>query len=103
MQQRLPRSEPPAVLGRVPHEHIYWDQASVLVLVGLPDRAKLSAAGAETARKVLDRTAPSNMLLGDARRQTERREVGSMLALGRASALAGPDPSCSDQRRSRFP
>src|SRR5678816_1519289 len=45
--------------GKVAHEHIYWDQASVLVQIGLLDPARLPAAGVETARKTLDRTRPS--------------------------------------------
>ena len=45
------------------HEHIYWDQASVLVQVGLLDPAGLPVAGAATARKVLDKTLPSNALM----------------------------------------
>ena len=45
------------------HEHIYWDQASVLVQVGLLDPAGLPVAGAETARKVLDKGQPSNQLM----------------------------------------
>jgi carboxymethylenebutenolidase len=39
--------------GKVAHEHIYWDQASVLVQLGLLDPTGLPVAGAETARKVL--------------------------------------------------
>ena len=49
--------------GKLVHEHIYWDQASVLVQVGLLDPAGLPVAGAETARKVLDKTLPSNALM----------------------------------------
>ena len=45
------------------HEHIYWDQASVLVQIGLLDPARLPVAGAETARKVLDKTRPSNAMM----------------------------------------
>jgi carboxymethylenebutenolidase len=45
------------------HEHIYWDQASVLVQIGRLDPTGLPVAGAETARKVLDRTQPSNTLM----------------------------------------
>jgi carboxymethylenebutenolidase len=45
------------------HEHIYWDQASVLVQVGLLDPAGLPVAGQETAGKVLDKTLPSNTLM----------------------------------------
>ena len=39
--------------GKLAHEHIYWDQASVLVQIGLLDPAKLPVAGVESARKVL--------------------------------------------------
>ncbi|GBH18635.1 Dienelactone hydrolase [Pseudomonas syringae pv. actinidiae] len=45
------------------HEHIYWDQASVLVQVGLLKPAGLPVAGAETARKLLDESLPSNSLM----------------------------------------
>jgi len=38
--------------GKISHEHIYWDQASVLVQVGLLDPKGLPVAGAEVARKV---------------------------------------------------
>ena len=47
------------------HEHIYWDQASVLVQVGLLDPKLLPVAGIETARKLLDETLPSNALMPD--------------------------------------
>jgi carboxymethylenebutenolidase len=40
--------------GKVAHEHIYWDQASVLVQVGLLGPAGLPVAGIETARKAVD-------------------------------------------------
>jgi carboxymethylenebutenolidase len=49
--------------GRVAHEHIYWDQASVLVQLGLLDSSGLPVAGAETARKVLEPSLPSNLLI----------------------------------------
>jgi carboxymethylenebutenolidase len=45
------------------HEHIYWDQASVLVQVGLLDPKLVPAAGRETAKKVLDETLPSNTMM----------------------------------------
>lgn len=41
--------------GKVSHEHIYWDQASVLVQVGLLDPTGLPVVGAEGAREVLGR------------------------------------------------
>lgn len=52
--------------GKLAHEHIYWDQASVLVQIGLLDPKALPVAGAETAHKVLDKTLPSNALMGEA-------------------------------------
>jgi carboxymethylenebutenolidase len=52
--------------GKLAHEHIYWDQASVLVQIGLLDPAKLPVAGVESARKVLDPTLPANALMGRA-------------------------------------
>ena len=42
--------------GKVTHEHIYWDQASVLVQIGLLDPTGLPVSGAEQARLVLDPT-----------------------------------------------
>ena len=42
---------------KLAHEHIYWDQASVLKQIGLLPAATLPVFGAETARKVLDRHA----------------------------------------------
>lgn len=45
------------------HEHIYWDQASVLVQVGLLDTAGLPVAGVETGHKLLDETLTSNGLM----------------------------------------
>jgi carboxymethylenebutenolidase len=46
------------------HEHIYWDQASVLVQIGLLNPEGLPVAGVETARKLLDEQRPSNTLMG---------------------------------------
>lgn len=37
--------------GKIASEHIYWDQASVLVQLGLLDPAQLPVAGVEVARK----------------------------------------------------
>lgn len=45
------------------HEHIYWDQASVLVQIGKLDPRGLPVAGIDTARKLLDETRPSNTLM----------------------------------------
>ncbi|HLK50503.1 MAG TPA: ester cyclase [Bryobacteraceae bacterium] len=40
--------------GKLAHEHIYWDQASVLKQIGLLTDPALPVFGAETARKVAD-------------------------------------------------
>jgi carboxymethylenebutenolidase len=45
------------------HEHIYWDQASVLVQIGLLNPRGLPVTGAEQASKVIDKTLPSNALM----------------------------------------
>ena len=39
--------------GNVAHEHVWWDQASLLVQVGLLDPAKLPVVGIEHAKKLL--------------------------------------------------
>ncbi len=49
--------------GKLAHEHIYWDQASVLAQIGLIDKTKLPVAGVETAEKVLDPSLPANELI----------------------------------------
>jgi len=49
--------------GKLAHEHIYWDQATVLVQIGLLDPLGLPVAGVESARKTLDASLPSNGLM----------------------------------------
>lgn len=49
--------------GKVAHEHIYWDQASVLAQIGLLDPAGLPIVGSQAARKAIDNTLPSNELM----------------------------------------
>ena len=44
--------------GKISHEQIYWDQAGVLIQVGLLDPNGLPVSGAESARKVLDPKLP---------------------------------------------
>src|SRR5579862_6060007 len=48
--------------GKISHEHIYWDQAGVLVQVGLLDPAGLPVSGAESARKVLNPKLPARQM-----------------------------------------
>ena len=40
--------------GKIAHEHIYWDQASLLVQVGLLNPEKLPVVGVEQAKKLLE-------------------------------------------------
>src|ERR1700693_6114520 len=49
--------------GKLAHEHIYWEQASVLAQLGLIDAATLPVCGADTARKALDPSLPANALI----------------------------------------
>jgi carboxymethylenebutenolidase len=49
--------------GKLAHEHIYWDQASVLVQIGLLDPSRLPVVGVESARKALNPKLPANELM----------------------------------------
>jgi carboxymethylenebutenolidase len=49
--------------GKVSHEHIYWDQATVLVQAGLIDPDDLPVAGSEQANALLDQRRPKNELI----------------------------------------
>jgi carboxymethylenebutenolidase len=55
--------------GKLANEHIYWDQATVLVQLGLLDSASLPVAGLETARELANPTLPANHLI-------ERAKIG---------------------------
>ena len=46
---------------KISYEHIYWDQAGVLVQIGLLNPAGLPVTGAESARKVLDPKLPARV------------------------------------------
>ena len=46
---------------KISHEHIYWDQAGVLVQIGLLNPAGLPVTGAESARKVANPKLPSRV------------------------------------------
>lgn len=48
--------------GKLAHEHIYWDQASVLVQLGMIAADGLPVSGAEAARKAQDPTLPARTL-----------------------------------------
>ncbi|MBF0281699.1 MAG: ester cyclase [Zetaproteobacteria bacterium] len=47
--------------GKVTHEHIYWDQATVLVQLGLLDPTGLPVVGAESAKRLLDPSQPAKL------------------------------------------
>jgi carboxymethylenebutenolidase len=48
---------------KMAHEHLYWDQASVLAQLGLLEPGDLPVVGAEGAQSVLDRSIPLNKLI----------------------------------------
>jgi carboxymethylenebutenolidase len=48
--------------GKIASERIYWDQASVLVQLGLIDPTALPVSGAESVDKVLDPRLPSRSI-----------------------------------------
>lgn len=45
--------------GKVAYEHIYWDQASVLVQIGQLDSAGLPISGAEQAQRLVEHALPA--------------------------------------------
>ena len=57
------------------NEHIYWDQASVLVQIGKLDPTGLPVAGHATAQKLLDPALPSNELMGDLWKGSEGKPI----------------------------
>jgi carboxymethylenebutenolidase len=54
--------------GKVVHEHIYWDQASLLAQVGLLDASKLPVTGAEQAKAFASGTYADNALIASVSR-----------------------------------
>jgi carboxymethylenebutenolidase len=48
---------------KITHEHIYWDQATMLVQLGLLDPTTLPVTGKEQADRLLDPKLPSNRLI----------------------------------------
>ena len=87
--------------GKLYHEHIYWDQASVLVQIGLLDTKlvpqsmkqqgmeRLPVVGAESARKVLDEgSEPSNELLASWKSRSRGEPEVKMPARPKPSASA---------------
>ena len=58
--------------GKMASEHIYWDQAGLLVQLGMLDETHLPVVGSEQARKMLDPTVPMNRLMERADQRRER-------------------------------
>jgi carboxymethylenebutenolidase len=52
--------------GKVSHEHIYWDQAAVLVQAGVLDPSGLPIVGPEQAEALVDQRYPKNELFSGA-------------------------------------
>jgi len=48
---------------KIAYERIYWDQASMLVQLGLLDKAALPVTGAEQTARLIDPKLPSNTLI----------------------------------------
>ena len=84
------------------HEHLYWDQASVLVQVGLLDpnlvpesfkkqgMKRLPVYGAESAAKVWDEEShPSNELIPEWTQRTQRTKKASLPARPKETATNG--------------
>ena len=49
--------------NKISYERIYWDQASMLVQLGLLDKAALPVTGAEQTARLIDPKLPSNTLI----------------------------------------
>ena len=76
---------------KIAHEHLYHDQASVLVQLGLLDRT-LPVCGGETAAQVLNPTQPMNELIRRAANNNKENPIRKSCWLGgtRLSVIAGP-------------
>jgi carboxymethylenebutenolidase len=61
--------------GKLASEHVYWDQASVLVQIGKLDPAGLPIAGVEVARKASDPRLPSNQLMAQEWRSSDGKPI----------------------------
>jgi carboxymethylenebutenolidase len=78
---------------RIACERIYWDQASVLVQLGRLGPDSQPVAGAETARKVLDPTLPSNTLIRRARTARDEGNDFKTTRMPMARDTVAPDGS----------
>jgi len=60
--------------GKVAHEHVWWDQASLLVQVGLLEPGKLPVVGIEQARRLLRVARRNRDAAAQASRDSVRRD-----------------------------
>jgi carboxymethylenebutenolidase len=51
--------------GKVSYEHIYWDQASLLVQLGLLDQVSLPVVGSAQPRALVDSSVPMNEMIAN--------------------------------------
>ena len=78
--------------GKMASETLYWDQASVLVQLGLLTAETLPISGVESARKVLDPTLPSNALIERARaRKSQKWGLSSITVASSCKVQRGED------------
>jgi carboxymethylenebutenolidase len=61
--------------GKLRAEHLYWDQASVLVQLGLLNREEFPVTGAEAADRVIDEELPLNTLRADVWWKKSERKI----------------------------
>lgn len=66
---------------KVYNEHIYWDQATVLVQIGMLDPTGLPVTGAEQAQKLRDKDYPSNALMEAVWKRSESGAAADRAAL----------------------
>ena len=59
---------------KIAHEHVYWDQASVLAQIGLIDGEKLPVVGAESARQLERPTGPLDGLQRRCSQQQQQQQ-----------------------------
>jgi carboxymethylenebutenolidase len=72
---------------KIVHEHLYWDQASLLVQIGLLDRT-LPVRGAEIAAQVLSPAQPMNALMPRGGVREASRDAGTRRNGGASSSAA---------------
>jgi len=86
---------------KISHEHLYWDQASVLVQLGLLESAGLPVVGAEGARSVLDRSIPLNDLICRAKATARKTSGAPQKQAGRSSTGSGRRGAVAQRDQSR--